>query len=360
MNFGDFNLRHYKRMSRDLNARLRRIEAADGLPAALAALESQQRDWGFVQSDPHAILRWPLVDPADPSVRLNAQYNPARAKRPGAGAAPPAGMTGHGRRETLCQLCPKDVPALQHYRELGYELAGLAEEWIVWMNPYPLMPAHATLATREHQPQAWICAVPAQSRARLEWLLGDLLGVLARLPGFVGFHNGPGAGASQPHMHLQLFERPKGEVFPLEAAGELAARTKESSVTSLVADGYPVRAVQFRGTRDDVVRACGGWVEQWLTRNVRIAAALSANIIASAEYPGNDRFRVFLIPRSKLFERVPVLAGMPASLEILGELVLSSEAEKSLLDSGKLDYHAARHILASVDTPGLRPVVEAS
>src|ERR1039457_6344769 len=60
------------------------------------------------------------------------------------------------------------------------------------------------------------------------------------------------------------------------------------------------------------------------------------------------------VPRSMLFERVPMLSGRAASLEVLGELVLSSTQERDLPNSGQLTYGKAWGILAALETPGLR------
>ena len=49
-----------------------------------------------------------------------------------------------------------------------------------------------------------------------------------------------------------------------------------------------------------------------------------------------------------------MLSGRAASLEVLGELVLSSTQERDLLNSGQLTYEKAWGILAALETPGLR------
>ena len=45
------------------------------------------------------------------------------------------------------------------------------------------------------------------------------------------------------------------------------------------------------------------------------------------------------------------MAGMIGSLEILGELVLTSENEKRDLDWGKIDYRSIARILTDIRVP---------
>ena len=42
------------------------------------------------------------------------------------------------------------------------------------------------------------------------------------------------------------------------------------------------------------------------------------------------------------------MSGFIGSLEVLGELVFSSEDEKQRLERGEVDYHTVQRILASV------------
>ena len=45
------------------------------------------------------------------------------------------------------------------------------------------------------------------------------------------------------------------------------------------------------------------------------------------------------------------MAGMVGSLEILGELVLTTENEKRDLDWGKVDYRSIARILSDISIP---------
>ncbi len=346
MSMTSFNATQHSRTARDLNRKLRELESASGMPAAIHALEQQQTELGFIRADTSSIERWHLIDPAHPGRRLSVQFNPQRSLRP---------MATHGyraRQDGGCALCAHARVASQHYRQFGYELAlGMNRCWLAWMNPYPLFQAHFVAATQDHEIQDWIVKCPNASTEKLSEILDVLLTLTARLPGFVGFHNSPGAGATQPHLHLQLFERP-GFRFALE---EAAACTdpKERGTGTPVAQHHPVPTMYFQGTRATVTSAATGWVGNWLESHRDAISTLAANIIASFDV-STGMYDLYFTPRSRMFERVPMLSGRAASLEVLGELVLSSAQERDLLNSGQLTYERAWSMLAALDTPGMR------
>jgi hypothetical protein len=160
----------------------------------------------------------------------------------------------------------------------------------------------------------------------------------------------PGAGATQPHLHLQFFQRP-GYAFPLEEAAACTDPSSRSQGTPVAAH-HPVLAMYFQGSRETVVTSATRWVTRWLDEHKRIGPTPAANIIATCDDETGE-CNLFLVPRFKLFERVPMLSGRAASLEVLGELVLSSTQERDLLHSGQLSYEKAWGILATLATPGL-------
>ncbi|MCY4331542.1 MAG: DUF4922 domain-containing protein [Cyanobacteria bacterium MAG CAR1_bin_15] len=76
------------------------------------------------------------------------------------------------------------------------------------LNKYPIRPGHLLLITNGDQPQSgWLSSQDWQAAAAL----------LERQDGLLFFNSGPGAGASQPHRHLQLLPRLPGRpCFPWE------------------------------------------------------------------------------------------------------------------------------------------------
>lgn len=84
-----------------------------------------------------------------------------------------------------CFLCSHNLPSNQ--KGIFYE-----NKFIILANPYPIFPAHLTIAHREHIPQ------------RLEHFFSDMLDLSKGLYGFTVFYNGPQCGASAPdHFHFQ-------------------------------------------------------------------------------------------------------------------------------------------------------------
>ncbi|TGO03231.1 hypothetical protein PN36_10635 [Candidatus Thiomargarita nelsonii] len=64
-----------------MNTQLNEIKEAEGLPAALEALEAQQLDQGFIQDDLKGLKRYRLIDSNDDSRAFTAQLNKKRADR---------------------------------------------------------------------------------------------------------------------------------------------------------------------------------------------------------------------------------------------------------------------------------------
>lgn len=105
------------------------------------------------------------------------QYNPARILSTGANI----------EKETIakrkCFLCKDNRPEEQMIGEI---ILG----WDLLVNPYPILPIHLTIVSKEHRPQSH---VPK-----------EIVEIATLLPGMVIFFNGAKAGASAPdHLHLQ-------------------------------------------------------------------------------------------------------------------------------------------------------------
>ena len=72
----------------DLNADLRYAESeAGGLGAALAGLETHQRQCGFIQDDLQSVKRLVFQHPKNSALSFRAQLNPKRARRHGGATA---------------------------------------------------------------------------------------------------------------------------------------------------------------------------------------------------------------------------------------------------------------------------------
>jgi hypothetical protein len=188
-------------------------------------------------------------------------------------------------------------------------------------------------------------------------VLTDFLFFARHLPGFVGFYNGEGAGATIPwHFHFQFFKRPEGQIFPLEAAARTATAGHDSR-PPLVIRKYPIKAIYFSGTEREIVTRAAAWAEHWTDFYER-NPALSANIIVVRDKLNPEHFHLYFVPRNKHFSHAPGIAGLVGGLEIIGEFVFSTEAEKQQLVSGQIDYSTLVRVLAGVEAPGVEEFLD--
>lgn len=356
MNMHEFNKRKYEDLWHDLNQEL---SASSNLTAALLALEEQQFDVGFIQDDLRSVVRFRLHQhPHDRSHIFLVQYNPKRALRfSGAGrkVPPPGSILLHNG----CFLCRENIRWQQQGVEVGLDIqtAG-GTEYTAWMNPFPLMPTHAIIAAKEHLPQSWLCETDDESEQRFTTILEDLLELSGRLPDFFGFYNGIGAGATIPdHFHLQFFRRPTGlGPFPLEiAASNRFHEDKGFPVVRIIKD-YPITTLYLYGDKAFVISKAAERMSRLIRSEYK--EALSANIIATPDNHNSENFHLYIVPRNRFYSHAPGMVGMIGGIEVLGEVVFSTEIEKQQLDIGRVDYKTVEQILAAVEPVGLANLIE--
>ncbi len=333
----------------ELNARLRETETGvGGLTAALAELEIHQRETGFIQDDLSGVQRHVFCHPNEPDRFFRVQYNSKRALRfNGSGVATPP--TGTDDVNDGCFLCRENIRWQQKLAQVGFEIRMTGDEFHAWMNPFPLMPNHVVIATDEHVTQEW--DVDDTGGADLTCLLFDLCNMATRMPGHVGFYNGVDAGASNPgHLHFQFFRRPdEGPGFPLES---WAFEAPSSGKMPASARDYPLPVARWQGGIGEVVDMATAWIRLWITSNRDHIKRLSSNFIASADgYEG--AVSLYFVPRDRAKARWNGVDGFVGGLEILGELVFTSDDQRKLLDSGAVDYFYVENALASVRPPFL-------
>ncbi len=328
----------------ELNARLRETEAGiGGLTAVLAELEHHQRETGFIKDDLSSVERRVFVHPDDPDRFFRVQYNPKRALRfSGAGlGTPPVGV---GHVNGGCFLCRENIRWQQRDVQVGFEIRMTGNKYNALMNPFPLMPNHVVIAADEHITQEW--DMDGAGGVDLFCLLLDLCDTAKRMPQHVGFYNGVDAGASIPgHLHFQIFRRPDEEpVFPLES-WEFEAHSYGD--TPAWARDYPLPVGRWQGNAGEVVNKATAWIRRWVTGNRDCIGRMSSNFIAAAD--GRDgEVSLYFAPRDRVKPRLNGVADLVGGLEILGELVFSSNEQRKLLDDGAIDYFYIENALASV------------
>lgn len=340
--------RRYQESWAALNTELHALEKRDGnLLAAVEHLRKHQLEKGFIRDDLEQMHVARFAHPHDASRFLSVQYNPERLGRLRlrTDALPPE------RDDAVnndCFLCAANIQWQHRGIEFGYSIEQGNTPFHIWMNAYPLMPLHLVIATCEHVPQAWNLQMQDGGRFPIRQIVTSLAGLSARMPGYIGFYNGDGAGASIPeHFHYQFFRRrTPGESYPLE----LAPLHRVDELESRIED-YPVEGMCWQGRDADAVAGhASERIEHWLRTRVGLRPTLSANIFAMTD-PDGRHLRIYFVPRDRDLGHSPDMAGMIGSLEILGELVLTTGSEKRQLDAGRFDYRRLAGILGDIRVP---------
>ena len=330
----------------ELNLRLRALESDQGLTAAVLALERHQRDSGFIVDGLDQVERYTFHHPDDPTRFFRVQYNPRRALR-FAGSGRQQGNVDIRVRNNGCFLCRENIEWQQRGIQFGYQIEAGERSYIALMNPFPLLPAHVTIAASEHRTQDWRFGDDGGFDVAV--LLEDLVHLGARMPGHFGFYNGVGAGASIPgHLHYQFLMRHDDETaFPLEVAAE---RAGASNGGLLLGDHYPLDTALWKGEAATVAARASEWIAGWAQRNQWRLPTLSANFIAARD-AGGHQVALYFVVRDRAKSRIEGFTGLVGGLEVLGEIVLSSPEEKARLTGGEIDYFTLEAALASVHTP---------
>ncbi|MAH84503.1 MAG: hypothetical protein CBB68_09260 [Rhodospirillaceae bacterium TMED8] len=339
----------YETKWEELNARLRSREQLTGnITAALEELEIDQRRNGFIKNDLQSVTRIECQHPSNSELTFHIQINKRRAQRRGG-----AGITIPPRGERSvnngCFLCRENIRWQQNQLQVGFHITTRTNAYYVWMNPFPLMPNHVVAAACDHISQAWRVNTDQPERLSLRCILGDFSEIARRLPGYIGFYNGVNAGASIPeHLHFQFFRRPEEKsIFPLELSEFRkldCANKPEYSVD------YPVPVARWSGLVEDVLEHAVVWITNWSADNQNRQAHLTFNvIITSAKH--DETIALYFIPRVADRQWWNGDKGIVGGLELLGELVMASDDECALVESGQVDYHFIEQALAAVHTP---------
>jgi hypothetical protein len=202
-----------------------------------------------------------------------------------------------------CFLCETNLPP---------EERGVAfDDLVIMPNPFPAVPEHLTLASREHVPQ------------RLAGRVGSMLSAVHGLGDeYFVLYNGPRCGASAPdHFHFQAGRRAPMPIFD-------HSRLDDGTGVSVVAAGARV-ALRIRAATFDDAQT---WFDAALSRLARLDAEPpepKVNVLATYRH---NHFVVLIFPRTRhrpanFFEPGQALAISPASLEMAGLVVVCDEYE---------------------------------
>jgi diadenosine tetraphosphate (Ap4A) HIT family hydrolase len=325
--------------------RLVLLQRDDGLAAALEGLRLHQVETGFIRDDLSEVLRFEFHRPGRPDDYFAAQFNPARARRfRGSGRSePPAGFrcVNDG-----CFLCAENIEWQQRGAEVGFSLDGGHLPYSAWMNPFPLARGHAVIASDDHVPQHW-----SRSGIGLGHLVRDLIDFADRLPGWIAFYNGVGAGASiESHLHFHALPRTPGlGPMPIERAAERhrVALDRAATLNGAVARGlYPVDFAHWRGPAEALIEPIMAWLDAWQHERGGDPDA-TANAMAVRHVDGPD-MDVYFVPRVRSRSRMEGFGGVVGAFETMGEIICSQPEERRRMESGEIDYAAIADLLAHV------------
>jgi len=333
------------RQVRNLRAELDQLQKRKGLGAALDGLRKHQVASGFIQDDLSEVLRFEFPSPGNDPAFFSAQYNPARARRFGGRGVnqPPPGTRSINNN---CFLCAENIEWQQRGAEVGYPLGGRSVAYTAWMNPFPLAVGHTVVAADEHIHQHW-----SQSGIGLGELLTDLIGLADRLPGWITFYNGVGAGASiETHLHYHALPRTPGlPRMPIEYAAD-RHRTGLSDgdvLSGAIATGvYPLDFAHWRGTPEQLLEPVGRWLDHW-QRECGGGADTTANAIA-VRHADSPEIDVYFVPRVRSRSRAEGFDGVIGAFETMGEIICSTPDEKHRMQNGSVDYAAIADLLRHV------------
>ena len=219
----------YKDRLRTLELRVRQQEPAKGdalADSALMRFFCRQLDvWPDVGQRYRDLEQVQTRELVGDALTLEVQWNPARIRSTG------AKIDAQSIASRPCFLCGSNRPAEQMKRVVDndYELL---------VNPYPILPVHFTIPTRQHRPQDIMKLYPEIHR------------LLEAYPQLTVLYNGPKCGASAPdHAHLQAGS---SGVLPLQRALQRLSRNMTEVVRTGDDEGifllgdYPAAAFVLR------------------------------------------------------------------------------------------------------------------
>lgn len=250
------------------------------------------------------------------SIRL--MYNPGRFMNTLAAVTPDA-ISGRA-----CFLCANDLPAEQKAIMYG-------DDFLILVNPRPILPFHLTIAHRTHRPQSIYSSIV------------DFLRIAQDIgPDFVILYNGPRCGASAPdHLHFQAV--PSGNM-PIEK--ELLLRehffvlreTDHSTLSS--GRGLGREIIVIDGSNTEVV--CDAFMEYADTLRTETGQNDEPMMNIIGRYINNN-FSLAVFPRRQhrpaafFLKDAQKITVSPAVMEMGGMIVTPSETDFYRLDAQAIE-----------------------
>jgi Domain of unknown function (DUF4922) len=278
--------------------------------------EQQRETWPALRESEAALEHLQKKTLLSDGESVIVQMNPARRR------STMAQIDAKAVAGRACFLCPENMPP---------EERGVAfEDLVLLPNPFPVLPMHCTIASREHRPQ------------QIAGRIGTFLRLAQAIgPDFAALYNGPQCGASAPdHFHFQS-----------AAANQIPILTQ-----------LPPRSGRPHGTYSSFGRSLytiagtnvanvGAELEQRINALQSNQSAADEPMFNLLAHFSDAHFIVVLFPRAThrpgcyFATGANRIAVSPAVLEMCGVLVVT-EPE----DFDRLDAATARSIYEEVST----------
>lgn len=178
-----------------------------------------------------------------------------------------------------CFLCAQNLPAEERGLAFG-------TEYVLLCNPFPVLPKHLVIATRQHTPQA------------IAGTFGSLLNVTRALgQDFFTLYNGPRCGASAPdHLHFQAADAALLPIWRDFESGPLDCWSSIADVEAMTLPDYRINVLGAAGSDRAALLV-------WFERALAALAAVTdseeeplLNLLATFK---NGRWCVLLLPRQR-------------------------------------------------------------
>ena len=150
-------------------------------------LDAQLTNWEQARNNYNALANVEVKEVEINGFPVKIQFNPGRIQ------SSAAKVDAKSIQERKCFLCAANSPAVQE----GIDYSGVAGEYEILINPFPIFPKHLTIPDKKHVNQT---IGDNNLKGRFE----DMLDLSKILDEYVLFYNGPKCGASAPdHIHFQ-------------------------------------------------------------------------------------------------------------------------------------------------------------
>ena len=255
------------------------------------------------------------------TIDLKVQWNPARIVSTG------AKIDRKSIQSRPCFLCRANRPDEQIDKAFD-------DKFDILVNPFPILPAHFTIPSREHQPQ------------RIADSFGEMYKLLVLYPELMLFYNGPESGASAPdHLH---FQGGTSGVLPLQSAWQRLVRTLEPLYTVgdeeglfLVGD-YPAPAVLVKARKRESAEQLFRRLYHVLEQSEECAKDHPEPMMNIVAWRDGEHFLFVVFPRRKHRPDCYHASGeeqrlvSPGALDMAGLVITPREEDFKRLDTDEV------------------------